>query len=89
VADKITVGYTHLSGCTGCTVALADNYAGLLTLLDKYVDLKYMPTLADARHIQKVDVSFVEGSVCINDKLAVEEIKETREKSAVVVALGE
>ena len=88
VADKITVGYTHLSGCTGCTVALADNYAGLLTLLDRYVDLKYMPTLADVRHIQKVDVSFVEGSVCINDKLAVEEIKETREKSAVVVALG-
>ena len=88
MADKITVGYTHLSGCTGCTVALADNYAGLLTLLDKYVDLKYMPTLADARHIQKVDVSFVEGSVCINDKLAVAEIKETREKSAVVVALG-
>jgi coenzyme F420 hydrogenase subunit gamma len=88
VADKITVGYTHLSGCTGCTVALADNYGGLLTLLDKYVDLKYMPTLADVRHIQKVDVSFVEGSVCINDKLAVQEIKETREKSAVVVALG-
>ena len=88
VADKITVGYTHLSGCTGCTVALADNYGGLLTLLDKYVDLKYMPTLADARHVQKVDVSFVEGSCCINDKLAVEELKETREKSAVVVALG-
>ena len=88
VADKITLGYTHLSGCTGCTVALADNYAGLLTLLDKYVDLKYMPTLADARHIQKVDVSFVEGSVCINDKLAVQEIKETREKSTIVVALG-
>ncbi|MDD1703206.1 MAG: coenzyme F420 hydrogenase subunit gamma [Methanoregula sp.] len=88
MADKITLGYTHLSGCTGCTVALADNYAGLLTLLDRYVDLKYMPTLADARHVQKVDVSLVEGSVCINDKLAVEELKETREKSAVVVALG-
>ncbi len=88
MADKITLGYTHVSGCTGCTVALADNYAGLLTLLDRYVDLKYMPTLADARHVQKVDVSFVEGSVCINDKLAVEEIKETREKSTIVVALG-
>ena len=69
-------------------MALADNYAGLLTLLDRYVDLKYMPTLAEVRHIQKVDVSFVEESVCINDKLAVEEIKEIREKSAVVVALG-
>ena len=88
VVDKISVGYTHLSGCTGCTVALADNYGGLLTLLDRYVDLKYIPTLADVRHIQQVDVSFVEGSVCINDKLAVEELKETREKSAVVVALG-
>ena len=88
MADKITLGYTHLSGCTGCTVALADNYGGLLTLLDKYVDLKYMPTLADARHVQKVDVSFVEGSCCINDKLAVQELKETREKSTVVVALG-
>jgi coenzyme F420 hydrogenase subunit gamma len=88
VVDKITLGYTHLSGCTGCTVALADNYGGLLTLLDKYVDLKYMPTLADVRHIQQVDVAIVEGSVCIQDKLAVEEIKETRAKAAVVVALG-
>ena len=88
VVDKISLGYTHLSGCTGCTVALADNYAGLLTLLDRYVDLKYHLTLADVRHIQQVDVAFVEGSVCIQDKLAVEEIKETREKAAVVVALG-
>ncbi|MDD3135615.1 MAG: coenzyme F420 hydrogenase subunit gamma [Methanoregula sp.] len=88
MVDKITLGYTHLSGCTGCTVALADNYGGLLTLLDKYVDLKYMPTLADVRHIQQVDVAIVEGSVCIQDKLAVEEIKETRAKAAVVVALG-
>ena len=88
VVDKISVGYTHLSGCNGCTVALADNYGGLLTLLDKYVDLKYHLTLADVRHIQQVDVAIVEGSVCIQDKLAVEEIKETREKAAVVVALG-
>lgn len=88
MVDKISVGYTHLSGCTGCTVALADNYGGLLTLLDRYVDLKYHLTLADVRHIQQVDVAIVEGSVCIQDKLAVEEIKETREKAAVVVALG-
>ena len=72
----------RLHGC------LADNYGGLLTLLDRYVDLKYHLTLADVRHVQQVDVAIVEGSVCIQDKLAVEEIKETREKAAVVVALG-
>ena len=33
-------------------------------------------------HIPKMDVALVEGSVCINDKLSVQEIKETREKAA-------
>jgi len=88
VADKITVGHVHMSGCTGCLVSLADNYAGLLTILDKYADLVYGLTLADVRHIPKMDVALVEGSVCIQDKLAVEEIKQTREKAAVVVAVG-
>ncbi|MBO5367554.1 coenzyme F420 hydrogenase subunit gamma, partial [Methanocorpusculum sp.] len=31
MADKITVGHVHMSGCTGCLVSLADNYEGLLT----------------------------------------------------------
>jgi coenzyme F420 hydrogenase subunit gamma len=88
VADKITVGHVHMSGCTGCLVSLADNYGGLLTILDRYADLVYGLTLADVRHIPKMDVALVEGSVCINDKLAVQEIKETREKAAVVVAVG-
>ncbi|MDD3071206.1 MAG: coenzyme F420 hydrogenase subunit gamma, partial [Methanoculleus horonobensis] len=29
VAEKITIGELHLSGCTGCLVTLADNYEGL------------------------------------------------------------
>jgi len=88
VADKITIGHVHMSGCTGCLVSLADNYSGLLTILDRYADLVYGLTLADVRHIPKMDVALVEGSVCIQDKLSVEEIKETREKAAVVVAVG-
>src|SRR5512137_1874 len=88
VADKIKVGHVHMSGCTGCLVSLADNYGGLLTILDRYADLVYGLTLADVRHIPKMDVALVEGSVCINDKLSVEEIKQTREKAAIVVAVG-
>jgi len=88
VADKIKVGHVHMSGCTGCLVSLADNYGGLLTILDKYADLVYGLTLADVRHIPKMDVALVEGSVCIQDKISVDEIKETREKAAVVVAVG-
>ena len=88
VADKIKVGHVHMSGCTGCLVSLADNYGGLLTILDRYADLVYGLTLADVRHIPKMDVALVEGSICIQDKLSVDEIKETREKAAVVVAVG-
>lgn len=88
MADKITVGHVHMSGCTGCLVSLADNYGGLLTILDKYADLVYGLTLADVRHIPKMDVALVEGSVCLQDKCSVDEIKETREKATVVVAMG-
>ena len=88
VADKITVGHVHMSGCTGCLVSLADNYEGLLTILDKYADLVYCLTLADVRHIPEMDVALVEGSVCINDECSMEEILETRERAKIVVALG-
>ena len=88
VADKITVGHVHMSGCTGCLVSLADNYEGLLTILDKYADLVYCLTLADVRHIPEMDVALVEGSVCLNDECSMEEILETREKAKIVVALG-
>lgn len=88
VVEKITVGHVHMSGCTGCLVSLADNYEGLFKILDDYADLVYCLTLADVRHIPEMDVALVEGSVCLQDECSVREIKETREKSKVVVALG-
>jgi coenzyme F420 hydrogenase subunit gamma len=88
VANKISVGHVHMSGCTGCLVSLADNYVGLVKILDDYADLVYGLTLADVRHIPEMDVALVEGSVCIQDHEAVEDIKTTRKKAKVVVALG-
>ncbi len=88
VVNKITVGHVHMSGCTGCLVSLADNYEGLFKILDDYADLVYCLTLADVRHIPEMDVALVEGSVCLQDECSVREIKETRERAKVVVALG-
>jgi coenzyme F420 hydrogenase subunit gamma len=88
VANKITVGHVHMSGCTGCLVSLADNYLGLVKILDDYADLVYGLTLADVRHIPEMDVALVEGSVCIQDHESVEDIKTTRKKAKVVVAVG-
>ncbi len=61
VAEKITIGELHLSGCTGCLVTLADNYEGLFKLLDDYADLVYALTLVDVRHVPpEMDVCLVE-----------------------------
>ncbi|MDV2480742.1 coenzyme F420 hydrogenase subunit gamma [Methanoculleus sp. Wushi-C6] len=88
VADKISIGELHLSGCTGCLVTIADNYEGLFKLLDDYADLVYALTLVDVRHVPEMDVCLVEGSCCLNDELSVEELKEARAKSKVLVAYG-
>jgi coenzyme F420 hydrogenase subunit gamma len=88
VANKIKLGHVHLSGCTGCLVSVADNNLGLIKILDDYADLVYGLTLADVRHIPEMDVALVEGSVCIQDAESVAEIKTTRQKAKVVVALG-
>jgi coenzyme F420 hydrogenase subunit gamma len=88
VANKITVGHVHMSGCTGCLVSLADNYGGLIKILDDYADLVYGLTLADVRHIPEMDVALVEGAVCLQDHESVEDIKTTRQKAKVVVAVG-
>jgi coenzyme F420 hydrogenase, subunit gamma len=88
VAEKISIGELHLSGCTGCLVTLADNYEGLFKLLDDYADLVYALTLVDVRHVPEMDVCLVEGSCCLNDKISVDELKEARAKSKVLVAYG-
>lgn len=88
MSNKISLGHVHMSGCTGCCVSIADTYQGLFTLLDNYADLVYSLTLADVRHIPEMDVALVEGSVCLQDELSIEEIRETREKAKIVVALG-
>lgn len=86
---KPKIAYVHLSGCTGCLVSLADTYEKLLDILTA-VDMVYNLTLADARELPegKIDISIVEGSVCLQDEHSVHLIKEAREKSGLVVALG-
>ncbi|HXY88970.1 MAG TPA: coenzyme F420 hydrogenase subunit gamma [Candidatus Acidoferrales bacterium] len=77
-----------LSGCTGCLVSLTDNYDILLDLLNA-IDYVYETTLADAREIpENIDIAIVHGSVCLQDKRQVEDIKKIRQNSKYLVALG-
>ena len=102
VIKLVRISHVHMSGCTGCLISFADTYEKLPEILSA-VDLVYAITLADELtkvtetedkiviervYPDDVDIALVEGSVCLDDHHAVELIKEVREKSKLVVALG-
>ena len=98
----VRISHVHMCGCTGCLISFADTYEKLLDILGA-VDLVYAITLADEltkvtetedkivierTYPDNIDIALVEGSVCLDDHHSVELIKEVREKSKLVVALG-
>jgi coenzyme F420 hydrogenase subunit gamma len=86
-SDKLKIGYIHLSGCTGDLMSLTENYDDLFDLLNA-VDIVYGQTLVDKWEMPEMDLVLIEGSVCLQDEHSLKELKEAREKSKLLVALG-
>jgi len=88
-AAKPKVLTAVMSGCTGCLISLTDNYDILLDLLDA-IDYRYETTLADVREIpdDQMDIAIVHGSICLQDKRQVEDIRKIRQNSTFLVAMG-
>ena len=85
--DKLKIGYIHLSGCTGDLMSFTENYDELNDLLNA-VDIVYGQTLVDCWEMPEMDIVLIEGSVCLEDKHSLKELKEARSKSKLLVALG-
>ncbi|MGP8011016.1 MAG: hypothetical protein ACLPI9_00835 [Halobacteriota archaeon] len=81
-AAKPKVLTAVMSGCTGCLISLTDNYDILLDLLDA-IDYRYETTLADVREIpdDQMDIAIVHGSICLQDKRQVDDIRKIRQNS--------
>lgn len=91
-----------MSACTGCIISLVDTYEKLPEVLG-LIDLVYCTTISDANttistlgdktcisrdYPENVDIALVEGSICLDDAHSMELIKDIRNKSKLVVALG-
>ena len=85
--DKLKIGYIHLSGCTGDLMSFTENYDDFADLLEA-VDIVYGQTLVDVWEMPEMDLVLIEGSVCLEDKHSLKELKEARSKSKLLVALG-
>jgi coenzyme F420 hydrogenase subunit gamma len=88
-AAKPKVLSAVFSGCTGCLISLTDNYDILLDLLGA-IDYRYETALVDAREVpdEQMDIAIVHGSICLQDKRQVDEIRKIRQNSTFLVALG-
>jgi coenzyme F420 hydrogenase subunit gamma len=88
-AAKPKVLTAVMSGCTGCLISLTDNYDILLDLLDA-IDYRYETTLADVREVpdDQMDIAIVHGSICLQDKRQVDDIRKIRQNSTFLVAMG-
>ena len=85
--DKVRVSTVWFSGCAGCHMSLLDIDETLIDLLDRVqffnsplTDLKTFPE-------EGVDVTLIEGAVANEEHLEI--AKNAREKSKIVIALGD
>ena len=83
---KARVATVWLDGCSGCHMSLLDMDEAILNVAQK-ADVVYGP-LVDAQEFPKaVDVTLIEGAISSQDDL--EKVKTIRQRSKVVVALGD
>ncbi|ADU97084.1 coenzyme F420 hydrogenase, subunit gamma [Thermovibrio ammonificans HB-1] len=84
---KLKVGFFHFSSCSGCQVAFLDMFEEAVEILDT-VELAYSNMLTKRKEVPHLDVAFVEGAVCIEDRNHARLVRELSEKAKLIVAVG-
>jgi NAD-reducing hydrogenase small subunit len=83
---KIRLATVWLDGCSGCHISLLDMDEQIINIA-KRVDVVYGPLVDAQEYPKQVDVVLVEGAVSSQDDL--EKIRTIRQRSKLVVALGD
>ena len=83
---KMRLAFFKFASCSGCQLSALRVNERLLDLLD-LVEIDYWVMVSDLRREGPYDVAFVEGSITTPEEI--EEIKEVRRRSEVLVALGD
>src|SRR5579883_3477742 len=83
--SKKKIATVWLAGCSGCHMSLLDIDERLLDVV-KLADIVKSPVV-DGKDLPEVDVTLVEGAVSSEEHL--EELKHIRERSKILVALGD
>lgn len=83
--DKISIGFSSLSSCGGCTAMLVRSPDELGRITDN-VRVRYCPMLMDQEQVLETDIAVVDGAVRIREDE--KKLIEVRRKSRILVAWG-
>ncbi|MHA1580907.1 MAG: NADH:ubiquinone oxidoreductase [Candidatus Baldrarchaeia archaeon] len=86
INKKPKVGIFSLASCEGCIVQILNLEDQILDLLSK-VNIVDFRVLKEEKEKVPLDIAFIEG--CITSEKDVKKVKELRENSKILVALGE
>ena len=84
--QKARIGTCWLDGCSGCHMSLLDMDEAIVDVLAK-ADIVFGPLVDAQEWPEGVDVAVIEGAVSSQDDLDL--VTEARERSSIVVALGD
>ena len=84
--QKARIGTCWLDGCSGCHMSLLDMDEAIVDVLAK-ADIVFGPLVDAQEWPEGVDVAVIEGAVSSQDDLDL--LNEARERSSIVVALGD
>ncbi|MBP1465201.1 oxidoreductase [Candidatus Chloroploca sp. M-50] len=84
--NRLKLATVWLGGCSGCHMSLLDLDEWLIDLA-AHVDLVYSPIADQKTFPEDVDLTLVEGAIANDEHL--ELIQDVRERSRMVVALGD
>lgn len=84
--QKARIGTCWLDGCSGCHMSLLDMDEAIIDVLAE-ADIVFGPLVDAQEWPEGVDVAVIEGAVSSQDDLDL--VTEARERSSIVVALGD
>ncbi len=78
---KLEISYVDIGGCEGCS-------GSILRALIQNDSIKLYTKYMGNFQVKENGILIVGGSICLNDKEKVEELKEYRKKSKLIIAFG-